>query len=273
MDWTQYRCFQGSPVDRSRPFFILGPCVIENEPLLDEVARELVRIRESLRVPILFKASYDKANRSSATSYRGPGAANGLRLLAGIRDRYGLPVLTDIHESDQVKEAARWVDVLQIPAFLCRQTDLLLAAGESGLPVNIKKGQFMAPQAMQHAVEKVRSTGNAQVFLTERGTTFGYGDLVVDFRGFPVMRSMAPLILDATHAVQRPPVSGSTTGGNRNEVRLLARAAAAVGVDGYFMETHPNPDAALSDGPNMVHLDKLGETIEEILRITAARGS
>jgi 2-dehydro-3-deoxyphosphooctonate aldolase (KDO 8-P synthase) len=273
MDWTQYRCFQGSPVDRSRPFFILGPCVIENEALLDDVARELVRIRESLRVPIIFKASYDKANRSSANSYRGPGAANGLRLLAGIRERYGLPVLTDVHESNQVAEAARWVDVLQIPAFLCRQTDLLMAAGDSGLPVNIKKGQFMAPQAMGHAVDKVRRGGNNQVFLTERGTTFGYGDLVVDFRGFPVMRSMAPLILDATHSVQRPPVAGSTTGGNRNEVRLLARAAAAVGVDGYFMETHPDPDAALSDGPNMVPLDKIGETIEEILRITAARSS
>jgi 2-dehydro-3-deoxyphosphooctonate aldolase (KDO 8-P synthase) len=270
MTVPDYSCFrEAAPASRTRPFFILGPCVIESPELLDTVAREVVRLRDKLGVAMVFKASYDKANRTSLTSFRGPGMDEGLRQLSRIRATYGLPVVTDIHETVHVERVRDHVDILQIPAFLCRQTDLLVAAARSGLPVNVKKGQFMAPEAMANVMAKLRASGNDQLLVTERGTSFGHGDLVVDFRGFAAMRAVCPLVFDATHSVQRPPTGGTTTGGSRSQVRVLARAAAAVGVNGFFMETHPDPDRALSDGPNMIHLADLESCLREILSIAA----
>ena len=252
---------------RRSPFFILGPCVIQSKDLLRQIAARLCEIRSELNIHIVFKASFDKANRTSLNSFRGIGLHRGLQALAAIREEFELPVLTDVHESHQVKLVAEHVDVLQIPAFLCRQTDLLLAAGESGLAVNIKKGQYMSGAAMAHSVEKVRSTGNDQVFLTERGSFFGYGDLVVDFRNLEWMREFAPVIFDATHSVQTPPTSSSQTSGSNRFVPLLARAAAAVGVDGFFLETHPDPSKSPSDGANMVELGDLKDLLSSILAI------
>ena len=238
-----------------------GPCTAESTGLCLEVADFLSRLCAELDIQYVFKASYDKANRSSGKSLRGPGEEAGLAMLAEVKARYHVPVVTDVHETDEVARAAEVVDILQIPAFLCRQTDLLQAAGRSGKAVNIKKGQFMAPEDMKGAVEKVRMTGNDKVMLTERGSSFGYHNLVVDMRSIPIMRSLGvPVVFDATHSVQLPGGLGNASGGQREFVRPLARAAAAIGIDALFCEIHPRPDQAFSDGPNSLDF-KLAETL------------
>ncbi len=255
------------------PFFIAGPCVLESEALALSVAAFLEELSARLRVNVVFKGSFDKANRSSSSSYRGPGSAEGLRILAKVKERHRLPVTTDIHDPRQAAAAARVVDVLQIPAFLCRQTDLLLAAAETGLPVNIKKGQFMAPWDMRNAVDKVRSTGNAAVLVTERGTTFGYNNLVVDFRGLAHIReSICPVVFAATHSVQLPGGAGTASSGERKYVAPLARAAVARGGDGVFLEIHPDPARALSDGPNSLPLAEVEPLLRTLLALRAAAG-
>lgn len=242
---------------------IAGPCVIESEEHVHFLARA---IRERVG-PFIFKASFDKANRSSVQSYRGPGLKEGLRILAGLKAE-GYPILTDIHEPDQADAAAEVVDVLQIPAFLCRQTDLLVAAGRTGRVVNIKKGQFIAPGDMRHAVEKVASTGNRQIVLTERGSSFGYHNLVVDMRGLAIMKELGcPVVFDATHSVQLPSAGGSASGGQPQFIAPLARAATAVGIDGLFVEVHENPARALSDGTNALPLDQLAPLWGQLRRI------
>lgn len=248
------------------PIFLAGPCVIENAELLDIVAQRLVEIREKLQVEIYFKASFDKANRTSLSSFRGPGLEKGLQMLADIKSRYQLPLTTDIHESTQAEAVGQVVDVLQIPAFLCRQTDLLVAAAKTGKVVNVKKAQFLSGEDMRYPVEKCREAGAAEVWLTERGSTFGYNNLVVDFRNLPIMEQWADrVIMDCTHAVQRPGGGGGTTGGDRRFVPAMALAAKAFGADGYFFETHPNPDDALSDGPNMLFLKDLEGVMASLL--------
>ncbi len=240
------------------PIVVAGPCVAESLDLCRRIAATAAAICSDLGLPFIFKASFDKANRTSGTAFRGKGMADGLAILAAIKAEFGVPVLTDIHESGQVAAVAQVVDVLQIPAFLCRQTDLLLAAGESGLPVNIKKGQFMAPEDMGPAVRKVEQSGNVRVLLTERGTTFGYHNLVVDMRSLVVMAELGvPVLFDGTHSVQLPGGQGSCSGGQRQFIAPLVRAAAAVGVDGLFLETHPEPAKALSDGANSLTLEDL----------------
>lgn len=249
-----------------KPIFIAGPCVIESEELLDQVAQELVRLRDLLGVEIFFKASFDKANRTSIHSFRGPGMERGLRMLADVKARYGLPLLTDIHESCQAEAAGEVVDVLQIPAFLCRQTDLLVAAARTGRVVNIKKAQFLSGEDMRYPVEKCREAGAKDVWLTERGNTFGYNNLVVDFRNIPDMMRWTPrVIMDCTHSVQRPGAAGGKTGGDREFVPAMALAAKAFGANGYFFEVHPDPDHALSDGPNMLYLKDLEQVIDSLL--------
>lgn len=251
---------------RRTPFFILGPCVIETPEILNVIADELRRIQNRFECPVIFKASFDKANRTSVEGYRGLGMVEGLEMLAEIKRKYGFPILTDIHESYQAEIAARYVDVLQIPAFLCRQTDLLLAAGKTGKIVNIKKAQFLSGQDMKWPLEKVKSTGNDQIMLTERGTSFGYNNLVVDFRNLPDMAAFGyPVIMDCTHSVQRPGGGGGKTTGNREFVPAMALAAKAFGAHGYFLEVHPDPDNAPSDGPNMLYLKDLEGLIEKIL--------
>lgn len=248
------------------PIFLAGPCVIENAELLDIVAQRLVEIREKLQVEIYFKASFDKANRTSLSSFRGPGLEKGLQMLADIKSRYQLPLTTDIHESTQAEAVGQVVDVLQIPAFLCRQTDLLVAAAKTGKVVNVKKAQFLSGEDMRYPVEKCREAGAAEVWLTERGSTFGYNNLVVDFRNLPIMEQWADrVIMDCTHAVQRPGGGSGTTGGDRRFVPAMALAAKAFGADGYFFETHPNPDEALSDGPNMLFLKDLEGVMASLL--------
>ena len=248
------------------PIFLAGPCVIENAELLDIVAQRLVEIREKLQVEIYFKASFDKANRTSLSSFRGPGLEKGLQMLADIKSRYQLPLTTDIHESTQAEAVGQVVDVLQIPGFLCRQTDLLVAAAKTGKVVNVKKAQFLSGEDMRYPVEKCREAGAAEVWLTERGSTFGYNNLVVDFRNLPIMKQWADrVIMDCTHAVQRPGGGGGTTGGDRRFVPAMALAAKAFGADGYFFETHPNPDEALSDGPNMLFLKDLEGVMASLL--------
>lgn len=249
-----------------KPIFIAGPCVIESKELLDHVARELVRLRDLLGVEIFFKASFDKANRTSIHSFRGPGLERGLQMLADVKAAYGLPLLTDIHESYQAEAAGEVVDVLQIPAFLCRQTDLLVAAARTGCTVNIKKAQFLSGADMQFPVEKCREAGAREVWLTERGNTFGYNNLVVDFRNIPDMMQWTPrVIMDCTHSVQRPGAAGGKTGGDRQFVPAMALAAKAFGANGYFFEVHPDPDHALSDGPNMLYLKDLEKVISSLL--------
>ena len=253
-----------------RPVYIVGPCVIEAEEMIVDVAREIKRIAASHGVPLIFKSSFDKANRSSLESYRGPGLEKGLAALAAVKEATGLPVITDVHEAWQAEKAAEVADVLQVPAFLCRQTDLLLACGRSGAGVNVKKGQFVAPEDMRHAVAKVQSTGNDRVTLTERGTSFGYHNLVVDMRSFPVMRSFAPVIFDVTHSLQLPGGLGHATAGARQFHQHLARAAAAVGVDGFFIEVHPDPSRALSDATTQLSLEELDELLGQLERVSAA---
>ena len=248
------------------PIFLAGPCVIENDELLDVVAQRLVEIREKLQVEVYFKASFDKANRTSLRSFRGPGLEKGLQMLADIKARYNLPLTTDIHESYQAAAVGEVVDVLQIPAFLCRQTDLLVAASQTGRVVNVKKAQFPSGEDMRFPVEKCREAGAKEVWLTERGTTFGYNNLVVDFRNLPIMSQWADrVIMDCTHSVQRPGGGNGTTSGDRQFVSAMAKAAKAFGAQGYFIETHPNPEIALSDGPNMLFLDDLETLVSELL--------
>ncbi len=251
-------------------FLIAGPCVIESEEHALKMAESIAAIARDLKLPYIFKASYDKANRTSLNSYRGPGIAEGLRILHKIAQRVKVPVLTDVHTPHDVERVAEAVDVLQIPAFLCRQTDLLVAAAKSGRAVNIKKGQFVAPWDMRHAVEKCRESGNDNIFLTERGTTFGYNNLVVDMRSLAIMRELAPVVFDATHSVQIPSGSNGVSGGQPEYIPLLSRAAVAAGVDGIFMEVHDNPAQAKSDGTNSMPLDKLRGVLEQILAIQSA---
>ncbi|RKV81265.1 MAG: 3-deoxy-8-phosphooctulonate synthase [Alloprevotella sp.] len=248
------------------PIFLAGPCVIENAELLDVVAQRLVAIREKLRVEVYFKASFDKANRTSLRSFRGPGLEKGLQMLADIKERYQLPLTTDVHETYQAAAVGEVVDVLQIPAFLCRQTDLLVASSQTGRVVNVKKAQFLSGEDMRFPVEKCREAGAKEVWLTERGTTFGYNNLVVDFRNLPIMAQWADrVIMDCTHSVQRPGGGNGTTSGDRQFVPAMAQAAKAFGAQGYFVETHPNPEIALSDGPNMLFLDDLETLISSLL--------
>ncbi len=248
-----------------KPVFIAGPCVIESAELLDIVAQELVHINKELGTEIIFKASFDKANRTSLSSFRGPGMERGLRMLADVKSKYGLKILTDIHESYQAEAAGEVCDVLQIPAFLCRQTDLLVAAAKTGKVVNIKKAQFLSGKDMRYPVEKARESGAGEVWLTERGNSFGYNNLVVDFRNIPDMLEIVPrVIMDCTHSVQRPGGADGKTGGDRRFVPAMAKAAKAFGATGYFFEVHPTPDQGLSDAANMLELTKLKGLVEEL---------
>ncbi len=266
--------FEIGPVEvgAGRLFLIAGPCVIESEAHVRKMAEAIQRIASDIGIPFIFKASYDKANRTSVKSFRGPGLKEGTAILGRLARDTGLPVLTDVHEPAHCEVAAEAVDVLQIPAFLCRQTDLLVAAGKTGRAVNIKKGQFVAPWDMAHPVEKVRSTGNERVFLTERGASFGYNTLVVDFRSLPVMREFAPVVFDGTHSVQQPSAAGGVSGGQPEFIPVLARAAVAAGVDGVFLEVHDDPAQAKSDGPNALRLDLLKAMLERLLAIHEAAG-
>ena len=249
-------------------FLIAGPCVIESKDHAMKMAREISRVASRLDIPFVFKASYDKANRSSARSFRGLGMKEGLSVLRQIKEETGAPVITDIHESHQADEAAEVADILQIPAFLCRQTDLLLAAAATGRVVNVKKGQFLAPLDVRNIIEKFEAAGNRQIMITERGTSFGYNNLVVDMRAFPMMRQFGyPVVFDATHSLQLPGASGDSTGGQSEYVGHLARAAVACGVDGLFMEVHDNPPMALSDAATQFALDKLEPLLETLLKI------
>lgn len=254
-------------------FLIAGPCVIESEAHVRKMADTIQRITSDLRVPYIFKASYDKANRTSVTSFRGPGLAEGTAILRRLAESTGLPVLTDVHEPAHCETAAEGADVLQIPAFLCRQTDLLLAAGRTGRAINVKKGQFVAPWDMRHAVEKIATTGNARVFLTERGASFGYNNLVVDMRSLAVMRAFAPVVFDGTHSVQIPSGSNGVSGGQPEFIPLLARAAVAAGIDGIFLEVHDNPSEAKSDGANALDLKNLKPLLQTLLGIHEAAAS
>ncbi|MBI3408599.1 MAG: 3-deoxy-8-phosphooctulonate synthase [Planctomycetes bacterium] len=259
-------CGAGHPL-----LWIAGPCVIESHDLTLSIAERLAAMADRLKIPLIFKASYDKANRSSSKSFRGPGLKEGLRTLAAVKQKTGLPVTTDIHEINHAAPAAEVIDLLQIPAFLARQTDLLQAAARTGRPVNVKKGQFMAPWEMKNVVNKMADAGNNKLLLTERGSTFGYGQLVNDFRAIPWMQDLGcPVIYDATHSVQKPAGKGDKSDGERRMIPYLAKAAVACGCDGVFLETHPRPDDALSDGPNMIALDDLPKLIETCLRIRAA---
>ena len=249
-----------------KPIIIAGPCVIESQECLNEVAEELVRLNTKYGIEIIFKASFDKANRTSISSYRGPGLDKGLQMLSDIRSKYGLKLLTDIHESYQAKPVGEVVDVIQIPAFLCRQTDLLVTAAKTGKVVNIKIAQFLSGEDMQYPVQKVRESGNDHVWLTERGNIYGYNNLVVDFRNIPLMKQITPtVIMDCTHSVQRPGAAGGKTGGNREFVPSMALAAKAFGATGYFFEIHPDPDKALSDGPNMLALKDFESVVKSLL--------
>lgn len=256
-------------IGANRPLVLIaGPCVIENELATLRAAERLMTICNAVDMPLIFKASYDKANRTSVTSFRGVGMKEGLRILAKVKESLAIPVLSDVHSIEQVQPAAAVLDVMQIPAFLCRQTDLVVAVAKTGKVVNVKKGQFMAPWDMENAVGKAVSAGNDQIILTERGVTFGYNNLVVDMRSFPIMRSTGfPVVFDATHSVQLPGGQGGSSGGQREFVEYLGRAAVATGIDGVFMEIHENPDMALCDGPNSIKLDDLGDLLKQLKSI------
>jgi len=261
----------GFQVGHDRPFFLIaGPCVVESEGLVLDIAGRMQEITGALGIPYIFKASYDKANRSSRASFRGPGIEEGLRILSEVKRQFGLPVLTDVHEDTPMAEVASVVDVLQTPAFLCRQTNFILSASSQGRPVNVKKGQFLSPWEMKNVIDKARSTGNEQVMACERGFAFGYNNLVSDMRSLAVMREYAPVVFDATHSVQLPGGQGSASGGQREFVPVLARAAVAAGVSGVFMETHPDPAQALSDGPNAWPLERMRSLLEVMQQIDAA---
>lgn len=249
-----------------RMVLFAGPCAAESLEISLETGTEVQKICKELGIDYVFKASFDKANRTSVTSYRGPSLKEGLSILSQVKSKLNVPVVTDVHESYQCAEVAEVADVLQIPAFLCRQTDLLIAAAQTGKAVKVKKGQFMAPEDMKYAVDKVRDAGNPNVFLTERGASFGYHNLVVDMRSLPIMRQYSPVVFDVTHSIQQPGGLGGKSGGQREFAPYLSRAAAAAGVDGFFIETHPNPAKALSDGPNMVPLAEMKEFLKMIKR-------
>lgn len=261
----------GVAMGKGAPLFLIaGPCVIESETHAMMMAERLSSIARELKIPYIYKASYDKANRSSAASYRGPGLKEGLRILRAVKKKYKLPILTDVHEPSQVEAAAEVCEVLQVPAFLCRQTDLLIAVGKSGRAVNLKKGQFLSPWEMSNAAEKVASTGNDKIILTERGVSFGYQNLIVDMRSFPILRKLGyPVVFDVTHSVQLPGAEGSSSGGQPEFIEPLARAGVAAGVDGVFMEVHDNPAKALSDGANALPLAYFGEIAERIRKIAS----
>ena len=262
----------GFEVGNDRPFFLIaGTCVVESEQMTLDTAGTLKEITSELGIPFIYKSSYDKANRSSRDGFRGPGMEEGLRILAEVKKQLDLPVLTDVHEDTPIDEVADVVDVLQTPAFLCRQTNFILRTAASGLPVNIKKGQFLSPWEMQNVVDKAKSTGNHDIMVCERGFSFGYNNLVSDMRSLAVMRGTgAPVVFDATHSVQQPGGLGSASGGRREFIPVLARAAAGAGVAGFFMETHPDPATALSDGPNAWPLDKMKGLLETLLSIDAS---
>src|ERR1700734_358432 len=259
-------------VGQDRPFFLIaGPCVIESEALVIEVAGRLKEMTRALGIPFIFKASFDKANRSSRTSFRGPGLEDGLKALAKVREQIGVPVLTDVHEDTPLADVAAVVDVLQTPALLCRQTNFIVNVSSQNKPVNIKKGQFLSPWEMQNVVDKARSTGNAQIMVCERGFSFGYNNLVSDMRSLAVMRATGcPVVFDATHSVQLPGGKGDASGGEREFIPVLARAAVAAGIAGLFMETHPDPAKALSDGPNAWPLDRMGALLTTLLEVDLA---
>ena len=251
------------------PFVLVaGPCVIENRELVRQTAGRLKELAGGLGIPLVFKSSYDKANRTSVKSFRGPGLKLGLEILQGIREEFGLPVLSDVHRYEEIAPAAGVLDIVQVPAFLCRQTDFIMEVAKSARVINIKKGQFLAPSDMENVIDKAKAAGNRNIIITERGTSFGYNNLVVDYRGLPVMRKMGfPVIFDATHSVQLPGGQGTASGGERGLVPFLARAAVAAGVDGVFMEVHPDPEKALCDGPNSLSLDSLGDLLKELKQI------
>jgi 2-dehydro-3-deoxyphosphooctonate aldolase (KDO 8-P synthase) len=263
--------FKNQAYDEKNFFLIAGPCVIESEDLIMEVAGKVSEICRRLGIPYVFKSSYRKANRTSASSFTGLGDEKALQMLHRTGQHYGLPVTTDIHAHEEAAMAAPYADILQIPAFLCRQTDLLVAAAETGRIVNVKKGQFLSGESMRFAVDKIRKAGNDKIILTERGTTFGYQDLVVDYRNIPVMRAIGvPVVMDCTHSLQQPNQSAGVTGGNPGMIGTIAKAAIAAGADGLFIETHPNPAVALSDGANMLPLDKLESLLETLVRLRSA---
>lgn len=263
--------FAGQEYDENNFFLIAGPCVVENEALLLEVADKVSAICRRLGIPYVFKSSYRKANRTSAGSFTGIGDDNALHLLQKTGKQFGLPVTSDVHAHDEAAVAAEYVDILQVPAFLCRQTDLLLAAGDTGKIVNVKKGQFLSGPAMKFAVEKIRATGNNKIILTERGTTFGYQDLVVDYRNIPWMQEHGvPVVMDCTHSLQQPNQTSGVTGGNPQLIGTIAKAAIAAGADGLFIETHPNPTVAKSDGANMLRLDLIESLLGQLVKLRAA---
>jgi len=259
----------GTKLGGDNPLFIIaGPCVIESEDIVLNTAGRLKEVCSRIGFPLLFKSSYDKANRTSLSSFRGPGIEKGLRILSEVRSKYDIPLISDVHSVEEVKPASEVLDALQIPAFLCRQTDLILSASRTGKPVNIKKGQFLAPWDVKNIIDKFTSTGNNELFITERGTSFGYHNLIVDFRGLSIMRSLGyPVIFDVTHSLQLPGGLGSCSGGQREFTAPLTRAAVAVGVDGLFMEVHPEPDKALCDGPNMIRLDQVEKMLTTLKAI------
>jgi len=266
-----HQLFQHQSYDKKNFFLIAGPCVVESEELVMEVADKVSTICRDLGIPYVFKASYRKANRTSASSFTGIGDDSGLSLIQKAGATYNVPTTSDIHAHDEAAPAAKYIDILQIPAFLCRQTDILLAAAETGKVVNVKKGQFLSGPAMKFAVEKIRKAGNDKIILTERGTTFGYQDLVVDYRNIPIMRGHGvPVVMDCTHSLQQPNQSSGVTGGNPQMIATIAKAAIATGADGLFIETHPDPSKALSDGANMLQLDRLEELLEQLVRIREA---
>ena len=263
--------FTGQSYDENNFFLLAGPCVVESEELLEEVAEKVAAICKNLGIPYIFKSSYRKANRSSGSSFSGLGDDIALKMLQKVGKKYSLPVVTDIHTAEEAAVAAKHVDVLQIPAFLCRQTDLLIAAAQTGKIVNVKKGQFASGEAMKFAVEKIRNAGNDKILLTERGTTFGYEDLVVDYRNIPAMQAHGvPVVMDVTHSLQQPNQSTGITGGNPQLISTIAKAAIATGADGLFIETHPNPAVAKSDGANMLKLDLLEGLLEQLVKIRKA---
>ena len=262
------KLFDGQDYDDNNFFLIAGPCVVESEELIFEVAEKVSTICKSLRIPYVFKSSYRKANRTSASSFTGLGDEEALQMIAKVGKDFSLPTVSDIHAHEEAAMAAKYVDMLQIPAFLCRQTDLLIAAAETGKVVNIKKGQFVNGESMKFAAEKIRNAGNQQVILTERGNTFGYNDLVVDFRNIPVMQKHnVPVVMDCTHSLQQPNQSSGVTGGNPQMIGTIAKAAIATGADGLFIETHPNPSVAKSDGANMLQLDLLEPLLARLVEI------
>lgn len=262
------KLFAGQNINADNFFLMAGPCVVENEEVIMQTAEKVIGICQRLQIPYIFKSSYRKANRTRLDSFTGIGDEKALKLLAKVRDAFKVPVVTDIHDASEAAMAAEYVDVLQIPAFLCRQTDILVAAAATGKVVNVKKGQFLSPQAMQFAVDKLRQSGNENIILTDRGTTFGYHDLIVDYRGIPAMKAMnVPVVLDCTHSLQQPNQTSGVTGGNPAMIETIARAGIVVGADGLFIETHPEPAKAKSDGANMLRLDLLEGLLEKLVKI------